>query len=65
MDAPCNLQESIHVLVTKYLFVSSFWGTHQSPSGLFCLDLKIAMVFADRYNNRSSDRRGHAPQGSL
>lgn len=28
MDAPCNLQESIHVLVTKYLFVSSFWGTH-------------------------------------
>lgn len=29
MDAPCNLQESIHVLVTKYLFVSSFWGTHQ------------------------------------
>lgn len=29
MDAPCNLQESIHVLVTKYLFVSSFWGAHQ------------------------------------
>ena len=29
MDAPCNLQESIHVLVTKYLFVSSFWVTHQ------------------------------------
>ena len=35
MDAPCNLQESIHVLVTKYLFVSSFWGTHQNGFTLF------------------------------
>lgn len=38
MDAPCNLQESIHVLVTKYLFVSSFWGTHHFLDGrAFCL----------------------------
>ena len=42
MDAPCNLQESIHVLVTKYLFVSSFWGTHHRALNRYFFEISAA-----------------------
>lgn len=59
MDAPCNLQESIHVLVTKYLFVSSFWGTHQRGHILFYF-LHAAQTAAIREKSTPGRRLGPA-----
>lgn len=63
MDAPCNLQESIHVLVTKYLFVSSFWGTHHSFGSLFFVRqmaakawIKMRMLLSREKAAASKDR---------